>query len=203
MKRTESVSSFSPTFAALQRKLGSGFTVGDLISRYLPYSELRIVAFVRDDAMVTRCKKKYALTKCIYFQHRRLQTIPPKMLIGFTHITHLYLQNNELQTIPDTMKILVNLISLDLGDNKLQQFPSIILSITWLSHLVLRNNQIQTIPDAIDNLTQLEYLVLSGNLIKIIPEDAINNLKRLRFFDFSGNPLTRVPVLNPKIKGYI
>ena len=67
----------------------------------------------------------------------------------------------ELRVLPDSIGNLINLKSLDLGNNELTVLPDSLGNLTELKSLYLASNELSVIPDSIGSMTRLEELELS------------------------------------------
>jgi hypothetical protein len=188
MKRAKRGSSFSPTFAALQRKLGSGFTVGDLISRYLPIRELRIVAFVRKGRIAEYCERKHSGFWTLHYNHKHIKHI----FNSFAYLKCLELTDNELTEIPDAIGQCVLLDTLNMCSNRIANIPDAIGNCTKLQMIFFHCNVIEAVPETIGNLRKLRELHLDRNCIKSIPS-TIGNCTKLRVLDLDQNKLESIP----------
>jgi Leucine-rich repeat (LRR) protein len=86
-----------------------------------------------------------------------------------------------------------NIVSLDLSNNKLINFPSFIVkSLFKLLELNLQSNSIDIMPN-LQNLSSLQYLNMSHNQLTSFPE--VDYLSRLKVLDLSFNHLSHFPNL--------
>ena len=109
-------------------------------------------------------------------------------------ITHLEIRGQNLIKIHKTIFLnLINLISIDLSDNKLLKISKNFVLFKNLKSLKLNNNQISFLPSFISELTQLEHLSISKNNISLIPT-SIQDLLKLSYFDFSYNKVDNIPI---------
>ncbi|CAF1390414.1 unnamed protein product [Didymodactylos carnosus] len=91
-----------------------------------------------------------------------------------------------------------NLVSLNLADNELKQFPLVICDLHRLVELNLASNRITTIAPEIENLQCLELLHLQNNCIYVLPIE-IENLKRLKDISLAFNYFKEIPISLAKL----
>ena len=109
-------------------------------------------------------------------------------------ITTLEIKGRSVIKIHKTIFLnLINLINIDLSDNKLLKISKNFRLFTNLKSLKLNNNQIYFIPTFIGELKQLELLSLSRNLISAIPS-SIQDLSKLNYLDISFNKIENIPI---------
>lgn len=95
---------------------------------------------------------------------------------------------------PELVKVVNNLRTLDLSNNKIAQLPQNIGSFKMLKTLKLHKNKLTAIPDDIGNLSKLETLSLEFNQLTRLPADtAFQQLKHLSKLDLSHNHLKSFP----------
>ncbi|MDX2306228.1 MAG: leucine-rich repeat domain-containing protein [Microscillaceae bacterium] len=87
---------------------------------------------------------------------------------------------------PDTVFIL------NLGGQKLGNFPKEIFQLKKLQQLILYSNQITEIPAEISQLTNLQYLDLYNNQLKDLPT-TLAALQNLEYLDLGDNRLKNIP----------
>ena len=109
-------------------------------------------------------------------------------------ITTLEAKGRNIIKIHKTIYLnLINLINIDLSDNKLLKISKNFRLFKNLKSLKLDNNQISFIPSFIGELNQLEIFSISKNLISIIPT-SIQDLSKLKSFYFSYNKIENIPI---------
>ena len=109
-------------------------------------------------------------------------------------ITTLEVKGRYIIKIHKTIYLnLINLINIDLSDNKLLKISKNFRLFKNLKSLKLVNNQISFIPSFIGELNQLEVFSISKNLISIIPT-SIQDLSKLKSFYFSNNKIDNIPI---------
>ena len=109
-------------------------------------------------------------------------------------ITYLEIKGKNIIKIHKTIFLnLLNLISIDLSDNHLLKISKNFKLLKQLKTLKLNNNRISFIPTFIGELNQLECLSLSQNLINVIPT-SIQELSKLKYFYLSSNKIENIPI---------
>ena len=109
-------------------------------------------------------------------------------------ITYLEIKGKNIIKIHKTIFLnLLNLISIDLSDNHLLKISKNFKLLKQLKTLKLNNNRISFIPTFIGELNQLECLSLSQNLINVIPT-SIQELSKLKYLYLSSNKIENIPI---------
>ncbi|MCH8317283.1 MAG: leucine-rich repeat domain-containing protein [Bacteroidetes bacterium] len=128
---------------------------------------------------------------CADFSSKILYGLPEnsKKMIN---ILKLNLYNNKLAQFPEAISNFKNLIFMDISSNKLTSLSQAIGNNTKLKGLNLNKNQLTTLPDGIGKLKHLQHLFLRNNNLKNIPA-AIGNLHSLVELDLAFNELTSMP----------
>ena len=109
-------------------------------------------------------------------------------------ITTLEAKGRNIIKIHKTIYLnLLNLVNIDLSDNKLLKISKNFRLFKNLKSLKLDNNQISFIPSFIGELNQLELFSISKNLLSIIPT-SIQDLTQLKSFYFSYNKIDNIPI---------
>ena len=109
-------------------------------------------------------------------------------------ITYLEIKGKNIIKIHKTIFLnLLNLISIDLSDNHLIKISKNFKLLKQLKTLKLNNNRISFIPTFIGELNQLECLSLSQNLINVIPT-SIQELSKLKYLYLSSNKIENIPI---------
>jgi len=109
-------------------------------------------------------------------------------------ITTLEAKGRSIIKIHKTIYLnLLNLVNIDLSDNKLLKISKNFRLFKNLKSLKLDNNQISFIPSFIGELSQLEVFSISKNLLSIIPT-SIQDLSKLKTFCFSNNKIENMPI---------
>ncbi|XP_026313481.1 leucine-rich repeat-containing protein 47-like [Hyposmocoma kahamanoa] len=105
-----------------------------------------------------------------------------------TGLNLLNISETCLTNIPDDIKRLVNLQSLLLFGNKIEQFNENITSLPKLKVLDLSRNQLTSIPDSLNKMKELASINFSSNQIETMPK--FNDFPNLITLDVSNNKLT-------------
>jgi Leucine-rich repeat (LRR) protein len=101
------------------------------------------------------------------------------------------LPRRDLESIPNELNLLKNVTHVELNNNYLEDMTPI-LSLLNLKTLHLDYNKIENIPQEIGNLTNLEVLYISYNNLKSISE-SIGMLTKLSWFSIDNNNLKSIP----------
>lgn len=129
-------------------------------------------------------------------------------LFQLTNLNLLNISDTCLTIIPDDIKRLVNLQSLLLFGNKLQEFNENITSLPKLKVLDLSRNEIKSIPDGLNKMKELTSINFSSNQIEAMPKFVdfpnliivdVSNNKLTEFIDLEGAHLPHLTDL--KLKG--
>jgi hypothetical protein len=114
----------------------------------------------------------------------------PMGLLDLVNLESLNLGNNRIHDIPPEIGDLRNLKVLKLSRNQLRTLPEEIGRLKRLSELHVSRNQIDTLPEKLWNLDQLEIINLGNNRLTSLP-DGIVQLKSLREMELSDNPFSK------------
>ncbi|MEG0284009.1 MAG: MucBP domain-containing protein [Erysipelotrichales bacterium] len=90
------------------------------------------------------------------------------------------------------LEIFVNMGSLMLDYNELNEIPKEVFTFKKLYYLGMNSNNITIIPEKITELSKLEHLSFNFNKINAIPED-IGKLDKLKYINFTNNNITSIP----------
>ena len=113
---------------------------------------------------------------------------------GLPLVTSIEIKGKNIIKIHKTIFLnLINLINIDLSDNRLMKISKNFKLFKNLRSLKLNNNQISFIPQFIGELNQLEHLSLFKNFINFIPT-SIQDLSQLKYFDISSNKVEDIPM---------
>lgn len=107
-------------------------------------------------------------------------------IFSITNLNLLNISDTCLEVIPDNIKRLVNLQTLLLFGNKIQDFNVNITSLSKLKVLDLSRNQLKSIPD-LSNMKELTNINFSNNQIEEMPK--IGDMPNLITLDVSNNKL--------------
>ena len=119
-------------------------------------------------------------------------------------LVSLDLSNNRLAEFPREILALGNLEELNLRSNNLHTIPKEIAALGAVRTLILSNNAFASFPGEISSLTNLEVLDISveaweHHFVPSIP-DAISRLQKLRVLNLSGQQsIKRFPVTIPDL----
>ncbi len=86
----------------------------------------------------------------------------PNEIGALTRLQSLFLENNQLTSLPESMSNL-QLKRLDVGFNRLQDFPFCVLNYKDLEELYINNNLIGSVPTGLLAMKQLRIFYLDGN----------------------------------------
>ncbi|VDK26608.1 unnamed protein product [Anisakis simplex] len=142
---------------------------------------------------------------------QRLLFLPDRLFsVGVErHIVSLNLRRNSLILRPnkqirapllgwlDDVHRLINLRSLNIGDNALNSFPPTITRLTSLTELILCGNRIAELPIQIGLLHNLSHLNLSNNWLTSLPFE-LSQCSALSALDVSFNRFEQVHRLQNK-----
>lgn len=109
-------------------------------------------------------------------------------------------QHFLLSNIPSSIGKFVNLTSVDLASNSLQDLPWSLVYLRHLKILNLSNNRFCSIPPIIGHLTTLEELILKDNDLRSLPTSLVH-LKVLKVLQLSGNANMKSPPVDICRKG--
>ncbi|KAJ7353739.1 hypothetical protein OS493_032609 [Desmophyllum pertusum] len=119
--------------------------------------------------------------------HRSLKVSWTLIQLGTLNVAR-----NYLQELPSGMFRLKRLTALILSSNQLNGISEDIINLNQLTTLELSENRLEELPRAICNLPMLTTLVLSSNKLKGIPENIVN-LAHLTTLELSDNRLEELP----------
>lgn len=104
------------------------------------------------------------------------------------------LSKQNIEEIPTSlMRLVGNLRTLDLSENKISQLPHNFGNFQVLKNLQLNNNRLASLPDSFVNLKRLDSLNLSHNRLTQLPNKC-RKLQALKNVSITHNKLTRFPV---------
>ncbi|XP_013165605.1 PREDICTED: leucine-rich repeat-containing protein 70-like [Papilio xuthus] len=113
------------------------------------------------------------------------------------NIMNIQFSGNNMTEAPNNLlTYFVKLISINLRDCHLKEFPKFLISsnLTNIIVLNLRNNEIRIIEqNHFDNFEILSILDLSANQIEYIAENSFKRMRKLTFLNLSKNLLTTIP----------
>jgi hypothetical protein len=135
---------------------------------------------------------------CADFSSKILSDLP-KESEGFVNIVKLNLFNNRFSTISTKFLNLKPLLELDLSSNRIDNLGPIVGKLNNLDELNLNKNLLASLPQEIGNLTKLRKLYLRANQLTILPE-TITRCQNLEQLDLSLNKLEQMPKELSKLK---
>lgn len=112
---------------------------------------------------------------------------------NFEDVRALYMAEYNARRIPRTVLKMINLESLRVYDNFLEEFPYELTQIKSLKYVDARENLIKSIPSSIGNLENLLYLKLVENKLEYLP-DEFCLLKSLKYLHIGDNKLKVLPL---------
>ena len=113
----------------------------------------------------------------------KLKYISSLKFLDFTHC--------NLTSIPESIGNIVNLTTLILEDNALEELPNTFSELIHLKDLFLSNNKIKKIPESIGNMISLVNIDLSNNNLRSIP-NSIKKINSLRYLNIKNNNLNKL-----------
>ncbi|XP_023231241.1 leucine-rich repeat protein 1-like [Centruroides sculpturatus] len=132
--------------------------------------------------------------KNVRLRNCKLKIIDPRIL-KLSHLHTLDLQGNKITELPSMLSSLC-LRSLNIEDNKIEQFPKEICAgnlMKFLLHLNLNGNLISILPPEFCHFKQLNSLKINSNKLVKLPEN-IGKLKNLKVFMARNNCLKYLPL---------
>ena len=124
--------------------------------------------------------------------YNSLVAIPESLCQSLINVTSLSIAGNELQELPRTISSLSQLVDLNVSSNKLASFPSSIVSLSKLCTLNFSVNEIARLPAEFGRLTALDTVVGYENQLQQLP-DTFGLLRRLSTLELNDNRMTYLP----------
>ncbi len=112
---------------------------------------------------------------------------------NFEDVRSLYMKEYRARRIPRTVLKMINLESIDIYGNFLEEFPYELTQIKALKYINARENLIKSISSSIGNLENLLYLKLVENKLEYLP-DEFCLLKSLKYLHIGDNKLKVLPL---------
>lgn len=103
--------------------------------------------------------------------------------LNFTYIPTGILNNSKFRK---------NITEVNMGANRIDEFPRDLLDLKNLEALILNGNAIPILPTQIEKLTHLNKLDISSNIISTLPTQ-IGKLKELTELTFASNNISMLP----------
>ncbi len=129
---------------------------------------------------------------CADLSSKVLTTLPKESYV-LINLVKLNLFNNKFTETPDQLSNFKSLIELDLSSNKIQTVNPDIEKLAFLEELNLNKNELTSIPEEIGNLKYLTKLYIRSNQLAEIPAE-ISKCTDLESLDLSLNKLTSLPI---------
>ncbi len=138
----------------------------------------------------------------ISLKKQKLTSLPEE-LFKFKFLKYLDLEKNEFNDI-GRLGEFKELVYLNLGRNKLQNFPVAICQMANLQVLILNRNEFNSIPPCISYCQNLTYIDFWETPVSSLPAE-MTSIESLKEMDFSGvrmNKATQEKLRNqfPKVK---
>jgi len=196
----------------------SSSTYGSILSETLDYS-YRDLTKLPDEILQTNSDNKNRImnkVKSLQLNCNLLMTLPleierfqmlltleisnnqivqlPREISTLKNLRYLLAKNNCLDdlSLPKELEDLKQLEIINLGGNRLKQFPYQLFQLFNLKEIYLGSNQISLLPDLFQTLNKVEVLYLGGNQITNAP-DSIGLMQNLIVLNLSGNHLRTLP----------
>ncbi len=131
------------------------------------------------------------LVLCADFSSKMLSTLP-RGSENLVNLVKLNLFNNKLSAISPQFGGLSALLVLDLSSNQLETLHPLMGNLKNLEELNLNKNRLTTLPEEMGNLTRIKRLYLRSNELVAVPP-TIANCQELEQLDLSFNKLSNVP----------
>lgn len=126
-----------------------------------------------------------AKLKVLNAGYNELRVIPANFVSTMSELRALLLNNNQLRSLPRSSKNQVELKTLVLSDNEIEDLVSI-SRYPSLEKISASNNVIRAIPEEIKELKQLEELRLAHNKIVTLPNGLVE-CARLKILNLTHN----------------
>jgi Leucine-rich repeat (LRR) protein len=127
---------------------------------------------------------------CADLSSRILTDLP--LNATFVNVVKINMFNNKLATLSSKWASMEQLIDLDLSSNRISLLPPIIGKMNKLRELNLNKNMIPSLPIEFGNLIELRTLTIRQNNLTELPKEFCN-LKNLETLDLAMNLLTVLP----------
>lgn len=122
----------------------------------------------------------------LFLDHNELTRVPSNLPKS---ITHLRLGHNRISKIPaSTLEGMVNLTSLELHANAVEEVGGVFKTLKSLTMLDMRKNKLRKIPEGLPE--RLQQLYLEFNNIESVPANFLTAYPKLQFVRLAHNKLT-------------
>ncbi|CAH1791481.1 unnamed protein product [Owenia fusiformis] len=121
-----------------------------------------------------------------------LDEFPPELQKLVKNLRTLDLSENKISSIPPSIGAFLMLKSLNLNQNRLGGLPNELSKLKKLESLLVSNNRLTSIPTAFVELKALRTVSLSHNQLKTFPL-GFCGLKNLDVIDLSHNKILEIP----------
>ncbi|MDR3346716.1 MAG: hypothetical protein LBS73_06040, partial [Campylobacteraceae bacterium] len=118
---------------------------------------------------IPRDKLKLLSLKTINLSRLNLTMIPKELC--YLNLISLKLKDNQIEQIPHEIANLTSLQELDFSYNALDELPRELFDLPNLISLSLCSNKLHYIPNELENLTKLEVLDLDCNQFRNLPHE--------------------------------
>lgn len=132
--------------------------------------------------------------------HNKISKIPVSTLEGMVNLTSLELHANAIEEVGGAFKTLKSLTMLDMQKNKLRKIPDGLPQ--WLQQLYLEFNNIESVPaNFLTAYPKLQFVRLAHNKLtdKGLPTNVFN-ISTLVELDLSFNKLESIPVVSRNLE---
>jgi ankyrin repeat protein len=136
---------------------------------------------------------RWESVKVLDLRENQLTSIEVSPFIRLINMHTLDLRNNRIEELPSAIHILVRLHTLRLDHNCLVTLPHEIGEISTLELLAVSNNELACIPSSICRLRNLHTLIISENRIEYLPVE-IGDLMHLRVLYTHKNRFSSLPI---------
>lgn len=159
--------------------------------------DLTIIDFSRNSLREVPANLEYAKGAIVLnLSHNNIDNIPNGVFANLIDLLYLDLSNNKLEMLPPQIRRLTTLQVIRLSDNPLHHFQlKTLSSMAALRVLHMRNTNrtLENIPPTLDDLDNLQDVDFSYNSLPEVP-DFLFKLKSLRKLDLSHNKLTKLTI---------
>ena len=131
---------------------------------------------------------------CHDLSYSDLDEIPEFLYENAWETSSLTLDHNLIKAVPSAIGIFINLVSIELSNNRLKSIADEICGLVNLRTFMARNNCLtsQSIPKDFGTLPSLSLLHVSGNLFEEVPMQ-FTELPKLKCLYMGANRITNIP----------